>query len=179
MSLKVLQKLEMISSHTCLTSLENNYAVNETFQSIVSMITHTHTMKISKQMLKANSGGFSSRLPKARLLSNVGGSVGRSDTGVVEREFFNRFIHQNGVFGWFSLSYFSVFEGWWWELSIYPWCKDSIHFNLRFFPEVQCLWSLTGKSRCYLYPAFQHWEERPPSIQLFFAGWEWLRFAQN
>ena len=51
-------------------------------------ITKTHTKDLFKQNPKANSGKFSICFPKGRIRRNLGGSVGRWDTGVVGGVFF-------------------------------------------------------------------------------------------
>ena len=85
--LKVQQKLELSLCHTCLTSSEKNSEDIETFWLPVKK-THTRTTAIySNKDLWTSSNTFSIGLPKGRLLSNLGGSVGRSDTGVVGEEF--------------------------------------------------------------------------------------------
>ena len=86
--LKALQNLELSLTHTHLTSSQKDCDVSKTLYLIVNNFTHTHAKKHSNKLLSTKSGTFSTLLPKGWLLSSLGCSFGRSDTGVVGGEFF-------------------------------------------------------------------------------------------
>ena len=61
---KVLQKLELSPSHTCLTSLQNDCDGNQTIYLIVKNITHTHYKFIQKSPINRLQVNFQSAFQK-------------------------------------------------------------------------------------------------------------------
>ena len=84
------RKLELFWFHTRLTSFRKMFDSKETnfrylfFTKHIQCIKYKHMENLERNtVLYTESGTFSSRVPNGRLLSNLDGSVGRSDSGVV------------------------------------------------------------------------------------------------
>ena len=81
--------LELLWSDTCLTSFYKNCLITMKEKISITCIYKTHKINQIQykiciyRVLYTESGKFFSRVPNGRLLSNLGGSVGRSDSGVV------------------------------------------------------------------------------------------------